>query len=849
MRAAQSKSFWKLLGLLRRLRFELRKRILLGSEKYVSTNTAARIVVELIRVTLPGLLFGLGTASVLLLVDLYLPDIKWRWAPFPLWLLEDRDSYATFLSTISGIGGVLIGLYYTGLTAVSSAAYAQAPGVLRNLLLKEPVGRFYIRLLAYTTFVALCLLAFYGIGFSPLRLALPFLILLSGVTILSFVHLGQHAFYFFDPTRLAGSIFVDLERWVKRATVESRFWEDPTFQNHAHQQGDAALKALRTLGDYSSVQKHLKTSAIADLAVSTLGVLYRYAHARQLIPSESKWYPAEYDHPDFYAAGELKIEMAVQTGGSVQPVAVAQGRWVEDAALSGVYDALQSNLQENNEGSVFRILEGLRGYIERLGEQWEIEHIIAVVEEVNRVIAPVAFSPESAASATPRWRLALVEYLCPLPISALLGFVKSLQNAKLGTIRGLLGTVKWERAETLYRAEFPRFVLPTLEWYRPRLEFETMAEGTMATPEWLVEQTIANDYLNALHKAVDLLLKANETLYGTWYKTAVDVKHRWAAAVVLNRQGEYIVKLQTHFQKIAASEMEFEAAKVLQDMIGWPTSRRDVFIDRIVAIERHYEVAVATEAHNLVGVPRRSHVPDFAGEFLSRTAQTVLDAITRNDVKVFQDVFRLFFKASIRKTTILLSSGEGSSEPEQVQRFNLAMGPLLDLVELSGYTIVISELRQSPEMWNITKGLWGLYLTHKESGAKRMQFLRVALQTDNIPGMFAAGELLRTNWRMRIQALFTDLPVERVVSSSPLGVRNRVRHNSPLVRILAGDTLPRLYRGIDVFVAIYFAGLPGNEAFASEIRAGGLIDALRRESRRNAPKQEVKKEGSEDAED
>jgi hypothetical protein len=60
---------------IRRIRFGFRKRVLLGSEKY-------------------------------------LPAVKWRWVPAPLSDFVDRDSYGTFLSTISGIGGVLIGLYY-----------------------------------------------------------------------------------------------------------------------------------------------------------------------------------------------------------------------------------------------------------------------------------------------------------------------------------------------------------------------------------------------------------------------------------------------------------------------------------------------------------------------------------------------------------------------------------------------------------------------------------------------------------------------------------------------------------------------------------------------------------------
>src|SRR5262249_29841565 len=165
---------------------------------------------------------------------------------------------------------------------------------------------------------------------------------------------------------LAGSVFIDLERWVKRATVESRFWDDPSFQNHANRQADAALKALVTLVDHSSLQKHLKSDAIANIAVSTLGFLYRYQHARQMIPSESKWYPADYQHPEFYAAGDLKVEMAMRTGGSVQPVTVAQAAWVEDTALPVVFKTLQRNLEENDEASAFRVLNAVGTYLEHL---------------------------------------------------------------------------------------------------------------------------------------------------------------------------------------------------------------------------------------------------------------------------------------------------------------------------------------------------------------------------------------------------------------------------------------------------------------------------------------------------
>jgi hypothetical protein len=237
----------------------MRRQAFLGSERFASANTARGIFLSLVRVTVLPLLLALGTATALLLSEVYLPDFRWSGLlPFPLWHLDDRDSYASFLSTISGIGGVLIALYYTGMAAVGSAVYARTPGVLRNLLLREPVGKFYMQLVAYTTFVSLCLLAFHAIGFSPIRLAFPFLILLSGVTILSFVQLGQQAFHFFDPTSLSNSLFIDLDRCVRRATVAGSFWDDNSFQKHASQGAESTLKALTTLANYSASTKHLR---------------------------------------------------------------------------------------------------------------------------------------------------------------------------------------------------------------------------------------------------------------------------------------------------------------------------------------------------------------------------------------------------------------------------------------------------------------------------------------------------------------------------------------------------------------------------------------------------------------
>jgi len=343
------------------------------------------------------------------------------------------------------------------------------------------------------------------------------------------------------------------------------------------------------------------------------------------------------------------------------------------------------------------------------------------------------------------------------------------------------------------------------------------------------------DYLTALHEAVDLLFKANDRLYGAWHKRLVEANRPWTPAITLNRQGEYLAKLKTHFGKIASNETEYQSAKVLQDMLGWPPGQADAFKTRAVAAERTYEIAVAKAAVGLVGVKRGSHVPDFAGEFLLRTAGTLLEAIWRNDLPTFGALFPLFFDASVNKVAALLHNGEAfANAAEQIQRLNVAMGPLLDLMELSGYAILSSELHQSSEPWGSGKTRWDRYLLEKDAGPKRMQLISGILQLADVPMTAAPGELIRTGWRTQIHQLLRNVPVQEDFLGSASGIyrRQQVQHASALVRILARNTFSSFYRGIDIFVAMYFAQQLAGVLENLDLRASGLIDALRRESQR-----------------
>jgi len=836
LRAGQHRPFWRLLRLVRRFRFLFRRQQYLASERFLSAKSAAQILLSLARVTFVPLAFALVTATILLLSEVFFPRREgFGFLPVPLWHIDERDSYSSFLSTISGIGGVLIALYYTGMVAVGSAVYARAPSVLRNLLLREPIGKLYIELVAFTTFLSLCLLAFFAIGFSPIRLAFPLLILLAGITILSFVQLGQQAFHFFDPTRLSGSLFEDMERSVRRATVAGGFWDDPSFQSHASQQANAALKALGTLADFSMANKHLRSDAIAEVAVNTIAFLYRYEAARKMIPTESKWYPTQHSHPDFYLADAMKVDMAIRTGGSVQPETVARENWVEEAALSVVMRALESNLREKNETGTFRILESLRMYTERLGASWEVTAALALAAKIADAVLPLALLGHEAPAQTSRWELGLVEYLGLFPTSALLGFTRSLRESSLEHLRQALANVRWGSRETLYRAGIFRFALSDLEWFEPRLKFEAWVEGRKTTPDWFVLQVVARDYLKALHFSMDSLLNASEELFGAWLLKCAAANELWAGAVILNRQGEYISKFSVNLPTSLQVAADYETAKVLKDLRGWPSASKDSINEALSTAERKHRVALAKAALGLTKSKRPSQLPDYAGEFLARTARALVDALFDDKWDFFEEAFPYFWESSIKKTLSLIAAESAVGE-DQFLKFALSTAPLVDLMEISGFAILASEMGQSPEPWNCAQQIWDQYLADRSAGAARIDILSRALLACDIPLMIPPGEIARTGWRTHASDW-----VARRLGLNPNaawgffgGSRGqRVAHPSVLVRVLARDTFSGMYRGMDIFGAMFFKNFPGANLGETRFRFNNLVHSIAMESRRD----------------
>ena len=136
----QLRGFWLLLSTLRNIFFSLGARIYnvrYGLSEQRSNYQSFRV---LFSITWTRLLIGIVSAVLLQTIDFYVHSY---YGSIGIEIPDDSD-YVTLLATISGIGGVFIGLYYAGLSMVGSTTYANVPNNIRDLLAHEKFGNVYM---------------------------------------------------------------------------------------------------------------------------------------------------------------------------------------------------------------------------------------------------------------------------------------------------------------------------------------------------------------------------------------------------------------------------------------------------------------------------------------------------------------------------------------------------------------------------------------------------------------------------------------------------------------------------------------------------------------------------------
>ena len=289
-------------------------------------------------------------------------------------------------------------------------------------------GIAYMRLLASLTSFGVCLLAFHTVGFEPIILAIPLLIVGSGVMIIGFIRLGARAFNLFDPTNLSFSLFEKLGKLHKQMQAGGYRWTDESFQNHAHKNAQVDIETLATLSEIAAKEPHLNGRPFASLSNNLLSFLRNYETKRKLIPTNSLWYRQQYEHPDWYRTSDTETSIAHETAAGLQPTVVRDTRWVESEILPIVERCLKINLDEKRYEIVNLLLGSLDQYFQILAAEHHVEYAVNRISDIFTLYEKNIFVDEGEiVSEEPLEHMAICDRLAIMPINVLVAYIGTIE--------------------------------------------------------------------------------------------------------------------------------------------------------------------------------------------------------------------------------------------------------------------------------------------------------------------------------------------------------------------------------------------------------------------------------------
>lgn len=789
-------------------------------------HTTAKSLLYLLRRILGGLCLAILIATMLQISNPYFVPLFTK-----LGLTIQGSDYVTLLASIIGVGGVFIGLYYAAISAVCGAIYARVPNNIRRLLAEEQAGNTYMGSLAVLTSLGVCLLVLHAVGFEPIVLAILLLPLGAGLMIIGFVRLGAHVLYLFDPTLLSNRLFTQLRRCHERMQAGGYRWSDQSFQNHAHENAQRDIDTLTTVSEIAEKEPHLNGRPFADLCEHLLSFLCCYEIGKKSIPTNSRWYRQQYAHPDWYRTDDTQTSIAHETAAIPQPKTVSDPRWIESAILPIVQRCLEINIKENRYNIVNELLWDLDAYLQRLAEEHHVESAFNLMSDVFSWCESLIFikADKPVIEESPEY-MEICERLATMPINVLLGYIRAIKSYGRDAILQRIHDITWKSEKSIYRAGFATHVLERLEWLRSKLAFEEGVEQHIVSPPWYLQELIAQQEAENFRTVLICFYEKVCELYKHWIETAKSSQRPWLVAMTILRESEYWFKIDSHANTLNQLWRDLNSDRRIEGL-PWPSLNTDELTEKRNQREKEL-LKLMSEVNVLLSlIPRPESYPDFAGQFLHAVGEALLPAMCENDFDTVKALFKRYFYGNQLQYNRLRP--EEITLPLRMERdMKIAVAPLLDLMDISGYAYLLADYHDAPCLKESIVNTWDEYL-EQDSGTLPLEFFASAVTLTESAFEIAHRSINRTRWKQIIQRQLRDVERQEISPGQEdlFGeTETVVIHESPLVRIFARNDDFLFYDGIDIFLAKYIRQrADGENLDFGRTRSRDLEEAIRRE--------------------
>ncbi|MFA5840257.1 MAG: hypothetical protein WC890_06360 [Candidatus Margulisiibacteriota bacterium] len=718
-------------------------------------------------------------------------------------LVKNEHVFETLLSVIASISGVFIGLYFTAISVVVSSVYAKVPSDVRDLLLEEKGGNVYIRSLSIISAISLILLGYMIIGGSPGILNTLLVVVLGCYGILCFVMLGIRAFFFFDPTKLSDNVFYEFNKYLKLATINGFGWNDANFQAHYQKMAARNISTLKNIIKLCCEEQYLKKQSLPIVLQKAILILCKYEKQRCLIPSDSRWYSLVPRHKNWFLSDVSAIEIALQTHTSIQPEMIPNTYWVEDELMGMIINAIKKLIQQDNIEIAYEVLSAMNTYIGKVGNDLEIKRGRKYLNELGKILDSY-FNVPNSDNVQEKGRgdeLALFDLYGLTGLSLAMGVFEMIRE---GSVPGIVAKIESNdilEDKGIYKNGLLPSTLSRIEFIRKGLKFEKCVEGELISPQWYINQLILVRYAELIKESIDELVASINECFISRANSLLLNKRFILAANHAQRGLELCHKMKGQIPQMISLMGDLKAKSVNTDL-PFPIIDWDAIKSKIDGAHSQLVENIAKSISSLSQIKHENNIPDYFGQAYNIVCRECYAALLNSNAVLFNHLFPLLFYGSLSAHDKLRSE---TKDMNQELSLAVTFDPLKDVMELSGYALIYSELYDVPDVWGKCGEIWGEYLDSNSRAVELLGYLISRYQYHRSLFISAPRDYLRMSWQIMFNNKLRELKLisDSFLMEYSLDRNEKIKHKSPLIRAICRGGYDPHISAAEVFIINY----------------------------------------------
>ncbi|MBK9928031.1 MAG: hypothetical protein IPP66_22400 [Anaerolineales bacterium] len=790
-------SYWQSQSRWLKTKFEFSKRLYKVQEsiRYAQRDTV--IFRLLVQSSLAPLIF-----SVLCLIALIL-------LPFPDIKPDYVDNYDNFLIAAASITGIFLSLYFTGLNTVISGLYSKSPRTVFLLVIQEQVSHFSVRFLVFFTLICLELL-FVGIVFdSRLVSSISVVAILGCLSILFFVRLGWSVFNFLDTSPLVDQAKSEIIKWASYSSKSGFEFQSPSFQEHYRKQAENALMGFQGIIDLSKSEKHL-IGTLSETFSQIQNLYVRYLWIKRSIPTKSRWFLYSPKFQDWYMASEHMVRIANITQTDLQPQIEPNQEWLEEKLENLEIEVFLYAIEQNQWETAQVILARIFDQFSAAGRVGEIKRAFGFLHKYKEVVDKLLSDPISAPS---KWngedirtKLSALQVLVALLTTLAADLFNSLGKIDFDDLKKKISSQNWSKPNAPYTLDLPFRLLKRLEDIHNGLNFEISVEGQVVSPSWYITELVLQEYSFYLKEVSNKILLDGVDFVEKIIKSYEDGKRFVEVSIVASSALELEAKSRHLLSVVKGVDEKLSKERSIENL-PWAEWNWEEYREKLTSFRERMVVAQVSHLGGLFTWKEPSDFPDYFGKGVVLAGEECLKSLRANNAEYFATLFPKYF-GGILLTFEKIRVNNQNLRPEQF--LLLLTEPIMDLLDVSGYSLIYSEYHQNEELWKPCKVAWDDLV--KKQGREYLERLAMLIQNKKFSFGATNRDFSRSQWEIEFNASMRLLPrkhekIERGVV--PIGL-SIIDHPSELIREIGGthDRYSSVYDSDEVFIDIFLSTLP-----------------------------------------